>query len=60
MFLIVAVVLLAAWLLGITWLYPHKPVHVLLLGGLMFLLLGVLERLDAARFGGHNDHLKKP
>ena len=55
-----ALVLLAAWALGIGWLYPQKPVHVLLLVGLMLLLLGVLKAHDAARLASRDDSPKKP
>ena len=55
-----ALVFLAAWALGIGWLYPQKPVHVLLLVGLMLLFLGVLKARDAARLASRDDSPKKP
>lgn len=60
MFVKIALVLLAAWALGIGWLYPHKPVHVLLFAGLMLLLLGFLKTLDAAKRGSSHDSPKQP
>ena len=49
MLLTLALLLLAAWLLGVVGLYDVGTlVHVLLLVGLMFLLLGLLKGRDAA------------
>jgi hypothetical protein len=49
MLLKIAMVLIAAWLLGVLGIYSVGTiVHVLLLVGLMLLLLGVLRARDAA------------
>lgn len=49
MLLTIALVLLAAWLLGLFGLYAAgKYVHVLLLFGIMLLFLGVVSARDAA------------
>ena len=56
--LLIAAILLVAWLAGLL-LDVGKVVHVLLLVGLMFLLLGLLKARDAAaianRPGGPSD-----
>ena len=53
MLLKIAFVLLIAWLLGVLGLYRIGDlVHVLLLVGLMFLLLGTLKAHDAAAARG--------
>ena len=54
-----ALVLLAAWALGICWLYPQKPVHILLFAGLLLLLLGFLKDLDAAKRASTHDSPKQ-
>ena len=54
----IAIVLLAAWALGIGWLYPHRPVHVLLLVGLMLLFLGFLKARDAAQLASGSNSPK--
>lgn len=56
----IALVLLAAWALGIGWLYPQKPVHVLLFAGLMLLFLGFLKTLDAAKRESSYDSPNQP
>ena len=49
MLLKVALLLLLAWLVGMVGVYEAGTVvHVLLLGGLMFLLLAVIKGRDAA------------
>ena len=49
MLLKIAMVLLAAWLLGVVGVYSvGDRVHVLLLVGLMLLLLGIVRARDAA------------
>ena len=49
MLLKVALLLLVAWLVGVLGAYKAGTlVHVLLLGGLMFLLLAVIKGRDAA------------
>jgi hypothetical protein len=56
MLLRVALVLLAAWLLGVAGLYEVGDlVHVLLLVGLMLLLLAFVKARDAALYGSGND-----
>ena len=54
----IAIVLLAAWALGIGWPYPHRPVHVLLLVGLMLLFLGFLKARDAAQLASGSNSPK--
>ena len=55
MLLKIAFVLLIAWLLGVLGLYRIGDlVHVLLLVGLMFLLLGALSARDAAAARGQD------
>ena len=55
MLLKIAFVLLIAWLLGVLGLYRIGDlVHVLLLIGLMFLLLGALKARDAAAARGRD------
>jgi uncharacterized protein YqgC (DUF456 family) len=60
MFVKIALILLAAWALGIGWLYPQKPVHILLFAGLLLLLLGFLKDLDAAKRASRHDSPKQP
>jgi hypothetical protein len=48
MLLIVAAVLLIAWVGGVSLLDVGSPIHILLLIGLMLLLLGFLKARDAA------------
>ena len=49
MLLKIAMVLLLAWLLGVLGVYSvGDRIHVVLLNGLMFLLLGVVRARDAA------------
>ena len=55
----IALVLLAAWAVGIGWLYPQKPVHILLLVGLMLLFLGILKAQEAASLASRSDSAKK-
>ena len=53
MLIIIACVLLTAWLLGVLGLYSIGDlVHVLLLVGLMLLLLGVLKARETATARG--------
>jgi ABC-type transport system involved in cytochrome c biogenesis permease subunit len=55
MLLFIAAVLLAAWLAGVLGVYSvGDAVHVLLLGGLMLLLLGLLKARDAATTAARN------
>jgi hypothetical protein len=48
MLLKIALVLLAAWLVGVLGLYRGDAIHVLLLVGLMLLLLGFVRAREAA------------
>jgi hypothetical protein len=61
MLLKIAFVLLIAWLLGVLGLYRIGDlVHVLLLGGLWFFLLGALKARDAAVARGTDVGSGKP